>query len=73
MATCCSDQKEIRVVFLGITGSGKTSLIQAICGEIMDDKKDQLPTQGFDINNILFEDQTLNIWDIGGSDEQQIY
>lgn len=60
---------------IGVTGSGKTSLIKAISGEIMGEEgyQNPIPTYGFDIKNIQFEDQLLNVWDIGGSQEQTLY
>jgi ADP-ribosylation factor-like protein 2 len=71
MVNCCGAKKELRVVMLGVQGCGKTSIIKAISGEIMGEPGYQksIPTYGFDIKNILFEDQVLNIWDIGGSEE----
>jgi len=75
MVSCCGSQKEVRIVMIGISGCGKTSLIKAISGEIMGEPgyQNPIPTYGFDIKNILFEDQILNIWDIGGSQEQICY
>jgi ADP-ribosylation factor-like protein 2 len=71
MVNCCGTKKELRIVMLGVQGCGKTSIIKAISGEIMGDPdyQNSIPTYGFDIKNILFEDQVLNIWDIGGSEE----
>lgn len=48
----------MRVVLIGLSGSGKTSLIKAISGEIMGEEgyQNPIPTYGFDIKNIQFED-----------------
>lgn len=63
MVNCCGTQKELRIVMIGVTGSGKTSLLKAISGEMMGEKGYQkpIPTHGFDIKNITFEGQLLNV------------
>lgn len=62
-------------MLVGVSGVGKTSIIKAISGEMMDtaEYKKPIPTFGFDIKNIKFENHTFNIWDIGGSDDQKYY
>jgi ADP-ribosylation factor protein 1 len=71
MGVCSAEKKDAKIMFVGISGGGKTSVIKAISGEIMDTPsyKNPIPTYGFDVKNIKFEDTTFNIWDIGGSDD----
>lgn len=71
MGFCSSEENDIKIMLIGLSGSGKTSLIKAVSGQVMDTAgfKQPIPTYGFDIKNIKFEDKTFNIWDIGGSEE----
>jgi GTPase SAR1 family protein len=71
MGVCGAEIKEIKIMLVGVSGVGKTSIIKAIHGEVMGSPSytEPIPTFGFDIKNIKFEDITFNIWDVGGSGE----
>lgn len=55
--------REIRVLTLGLDNSGKTTIVKCMLEE---DTNTVLPTMGFQIHNVVHENHTLNIWDIGG-------
>lgn len=73
MGFCSSEKTEMKVMIVGISGAGKTSITKTISGEIMGASgyKKPIPTYGFDIKSILFEDTSFQIWDIGGSPDQK--
>ncbi|CAL6007991.1 ADP-ribosylation_factor 1 [Hexamita inflata] len=59
----CKRVQEVRVLMLGLDGSGKTSLLyQWKLGELIT----TIPTIGFNIEEIQRNKLSLNIWDIGG-------
>lgn len=55
--------KEIRVLTLGLDNSGKTTIIRQMLGQDIDTIS---PTMGFEINSIIHNNFTINVWDIGG-------
>ncbi|CAL6062604.1 ADP-ribosylation_factor 1 [Hexamita inflata] len=61
--TKCKKVKQVRVLTLGLGGSGKTALLyQWKLGELIT----TIPTIGFNIEEVNRKDLTLNIWDVGG-------
>jgi len=53
----------MRVLFLGLDNAGKTTILKNISGE---DVLSVSPTLGFNIKTLVFDQYTLNIWDVGG-------
>ena len=64
------DDKEARLVVLGLDNAGKTTILKSLSDESL---QNITPTQGFNVKSLvsLFEPQIhegfkLNLWDIGG-------
>merc|ERR1711998_242601 len=57
------NEKEARILMLGLDNSGKTSILKRLSDE---DITHIMPTQGFNIKSLLHEGFKLNVWDIGG-------
>ncbi|KAK0554300.1 ADP-ribosylation factor-like protein 2, partial [Tilletia horrida] len=56
-------EKELRVLFVGLDNSGKTTIVKRINGEPIEEIA---PTLGFNIKTFIHKGFTLNVWDIGG-------
>ncbi|XP_012684128.2 ADP-ribosylation factor-like protein 15a isoform X2 [Clupea harengus] len=71
---CCKGppppRPEYDVVCIGLTGSGKTSLLTRLCKESMDTI---VPTTGFSIKAVAFQNAILNVKELGGSDQIKKY
>merc|ERR1719326_848061 len=63
LRTLKRDDKEARILVLGLDNSGKTTILKALSEE---DISTIQPTQGFNIKAINQEGFKLNCWDIGG-------
>lgn len=59
------NDREVRVVVLGLDNSGKTTIIKQLSDE---DIQHITPTQGFNIKSLERGDIKMNIWDVGGND-----
>lgn len=57
------DEKEARVLMLGLDNAGKTTILKKLSEE---DISHVMPTQGFNIKTLQHENVKLNVWDIGG-------
>jgi len=57
------DEKEARILMLGLDNAGKTTILKKMSEE---DISNIMPTQGFNIKSIVNEGFKLNVWDIGG-------
>merc|ERR1712004_758636 len=57
------DEKEARILMLGLDNSGKTTILKKLSEE---DISHIMPTQGFNIKSLVHEGFKLNVWDIGG-------
>lgn len=57
------NDKEAKILVLGLDNSGKTTIMKRMSNEEIEDI---MPTQGFNIKSIVQEDFKLNVWDIGG-------
>ncbi|RMD44893.1 hypothetical protein DV735_g130, partial [Chaetothyriales sp. CBS 134920] len=55
--------KEMRILMLGLDSAGKTTIVKQVMGE---DVNSVSPTLGFIIKTIDFQGYKLNIWDVGG-------
>lgn len=56
--------KEIEILVVGLSGSGKTSLIQALAGEEF--RQVVVPTVGFANRKVSRRGLTVKVWDLGG-------
>ena len=57
------NDKEARILVLGLDNAGKTTILKALSEE---DISTIMPTQGFNIKSLTQEGFKLNVWDIGG-------
>ncbi|XP_038646820.1 ADP-ribosylation factor-like protein 15 isoform X2 [Scyliorhinus canicula] len=73
-AFCCkgppSPRTEYDVVCVGLTGSGKSSLLTQLCSENTDSI---IPTTGFSIKAVPFQNAILNVKELGGADNIRKY
>ncbi|CAL6101230.1 ADP-ribosylation_factor [Hexamita inflata] len=64
--TKCQKDTEVRVVMLGLDGSGKTSLLyQWKINELVD----TIPTIGFNVETVKRNKLSLTLWDVGGQEK----
>ena len=63
LRTLKRDDKEARILVLGLDNSGKTTILKALSEE---DINTIMPTQGFNIKSLTQDGFKLNVWDIGG-------
>mmetsp|Transcript_37679 Transcript_37679/g.82745 ORF Transcript_37679/g.82745 Transcript_37679/m.82745 type:complete len:185 (+) Transcript_37679:87-641(+) len=56
-------EKELRILMLGLDNAGKTTILKKFNGEPLDTVS---PTLGFNIKTLEYEGFKLNIWDVGG-------
>ncbi len=57
------NDKEARLLVLGLDNSGKTTILKRLSDEEI---SNVMPTQGFNVKSLVQNDITLNVWDIGG-------
>jgi len=57
------EEREMRILFLGLDNAGKTTTIKKFNGEPTDTIS---PTLGFSIYTLEYKDYRLNVWDVGG-------
>ncbi|KAJ8339265.1 hypothetical protein SKAU_G00360510 [Synaphobranchus kaupii] len=73
-ALCCKGppppRPEYDVVCIGLTGAGKTSLLSRLCSEGTDNI---VPTTGFSIKAVPFQNAVLNVKELGGADAIKKY
>jgi ADP-ribosylation factor-like protein 1 len=63
-------KKEVRLLILGLDNAGKTTLLyQMQCGEV----KVTVPTLGFNVESVNYENLTFQMWDLGGQSEIRPY
>uniref|UniRef100_A0A8C1LJR7 ADP-ribosylation factor-like protein 15 n=1 Tax=Cyprinus carpio TaxID=7962 RepID=A0A8C1LJR7_CYPCA len=71
---CCMTppppRPEYDVVCIGLSGAGKTSLLSRLCNEISDGT---VPTSGFSIKAVPFENAILNVKELGGAETIKKY
>lgn len=58
-----NEDKELRVLVLGLDNAGKTTLLRQLANE---EVQNISPTTGFNIKSVQTSGFTLNVWDIGG-------
>jgi ADP-ribosylation factor-like protein 3 len=54
---------EVRILVLGLDNAGKTTIMNRLAGDEIQDIK---PTQGFNVKSVQSEGFKMNLWDIGG-------
>eukprot|EP00887_Chlorella_sp_A99_P001573 scaffold8.g1573.t1 len=64
------NEREIRLLLVGLDNAGKTTVVKRICGE---DISTVSPTLGFEIRTVEFEGFRLCIWDVGGQRSLRAY
>ena len=64
-------EKEVRVLVLGLESSGKTTLSRAFSGESLDSEIS--PTDGFLIHKMERDGLKINFWDVGGSPHSRTF
>ncbi|XP_071965356.1 ADP-ribosylation factor-like protein 15 [Antedon mediterranea] len=73
-ALCCKQppvsRPEYSAVCLGLSNVGKTTILTNLCGE---DESSIVPTVGFSIKAIGFDDAILSIKELGGGDKVRQY
>ena len=57
------NEKEARILVLGLDNSGKTTILKRLSDEEI---SSIMPTQGFNVKSLVQNGLTLNVWDIGG-------
>lgn len=57
------NEKEARILVLGLDNAGKTTILKKLSEE---DISHIMPTQGFNIKSLVHDGFKLNVWDIGG-------
>eukprot|EP00934_Nitzschia_sp_Nitz4_P008191 Nitzschia sp. Nitz4//scaffold120_size68122//19624//20258//NITZ4_006042-RA/size68122-protein2genome-gene-0.60-mRNA-1//-1//CDS//3329534272//8181//frame0 len=63
-------EKEIRLLVLGLDNAGKTTIVKKLCAQPIDEVE---PTLGFQIQTLQYKEYSLNIWDIGGQSSIRAY
>ncbi|KFV60077.1 ADP-ribosylation factor-like 15, partial [Tyto alba] len=73
-ALCCKGppppRPEYDLVCIGLTGSGKTSLLSRLCSE---SPENIVSTTGFSIKAVPFQNAILNVKELGGADNIRKY
>ncbi|XP_043403356.1 ADP-ribosylation factor-like protein 15 isoform X7 [Chelonia mydas] len=73
-ALCCKGppppRPEYDLVCIGLTGSGKTSLLSQLCSE---SPENIVSTTGFSIKAVPFQNAVLNVKELGGADTIRKY
>ncbi len=64
------NEKEVRILVLGLDNSGKTTILKALSNE---DITQITPTKGFNIKNLSHDGFKLNVWDVGGQEALRKY
>lgn len=63
-------EKEMRVLILGLDNAGKTTILKKLNGE---DITTISPTLGFSIKTLEYKGFRLNVWDVGGQQTLRTY
>ncbi|XP_070599453.1 ADP-ribosylation factor-like protein 15 isoform X3 [Erythrolamprus reginae] len=73
-ALCCKGppppRPEYDLVCIGLSGSGKTSLLSQLCSE---NRENIVSTTGFSIKAVPFQNAILNVKELGGADNIRKY
>jgi small GTP-binding protein len=60
------DQQEVQVMMLGLDAAGKTTMLYRMKEDIV---FMTTPTIGFNVENIVYKNMNLTIWDVGGQEK----
>lgn len=63
-------ERELRVLVLGLDNAGKTTIVKQFNGE---DISAIEPTLGFNIKTLSYKDYNINVWDVGGQQTIRSY
>jgi ADP-ribosylation factor-like protein 3 len=64
------NDKEAKILVLGLDNAGKTTLLKLLCSE---DPNECSPTLGFNVKSVVKNSFKLNVWDIGGQKDIRQY
>lgn len=64
------NEKEARILVLGLDNSGKTTILKSLSDE---DISQIMPTHGFNIKNLVHEGFKLTVFDVGGQEMLRTY
>ncbi|CAF0848475.1 unnamed protein product [Brachionus calyciflorus] len=64
------EEKEMRILMLGLDNAGKTTILKKFNGE---DINTISPTLGFNIKTLEHKNYKLNVWDVGGQKSLRSY
>ncbi|CAK86710.1 unnamed protein product (macronuclear) [Paramecium tetraurelia] len=67
MFSCLFQDKQIRVIMIGLDGVGKTSILHRL--KLQEELKSTIPTIGFNIETIDYTNIQFTFFDIGGVDK----
>jgi len=60
-----SSKKDVKILMLGLDGVGKTTILYKLkMGEVLT----TIPTLGFNIESVTYQNLNFQVWDIGGQD-----
>ena len=65
-----ANEKELRILMVGLDNAGKTTIVKRVNGE---DIGSVSPTLGFNIKTMRYKGYALNIWDVGGQKTLRSY
>ena len=65
-----ANEKELRILMVGLDNAGKTTIVKRVNGEDIDSVS---PTLGFNIKTMRYKGYALNIWDVGGQKTLRSY
>lgn len=60
------DNKEVKILVLGLDNAGKTTLLKNLSQEEVTNTE---PTKGFNVKTLSHDKFKLNVWDLGGQKE----
>ena len=65
-AKLSSKKKQEKILFIGLDAAGKTTILYKLkLGEVVN----VIPTIGFNVEEITYNNITFNMWDVGGGDK----
>ncbi|GAT92507.1 adp-ribosylation factor 1 putative [Entamoeba histolytica] len=63
-------QEEVRILILGLDAAGKTTILYKLqCGKVIQ----TMPTIGFNVESIDYENVHFKVWDLGGQSSLRPY
>ena len=62
----CNKKFQEKILFIGLDAAGKTTILYKLkLGEVVN----VIPTIGFNVEEITYNNITFNMWDVGGGDK----